>query len=195
MDAGQALRFWESLWAPYDQATYDFVLDQLEPDEVILDIGAGDLRLARQMAKRVRHVFAIENNPLLNQSNRLNLPANLTLIEGDAVELVFPQKITSGVLLMRHCTHFRLYADKLRQAGARRLFTNARWRLGVECVDLLTPRPSYEQLRSGWYACWCGQTGFKPGPDDDFAFVNLEVDHQISECPACGCQDSPKYPS
>jgi len=57
---------WESLWAPYDQATYDFVLDHLEPDEVILDIGAGDLRLARQMARRVRQVFAIEIDPVLN---------------------------------------------------------------------------------------------------------------------------------
>ena len=176
---------WERLWAPYDQATYAFVLDHLERDEVILDIGAGDLRLARQMATIVRQVFAIEINPILNQSNRLDLPANLTLIEGDALELVFPMSITSGVLLMRHCTHFQAYAEKLCQAGARRLFTNARWGMGVECIDLLVPRQSFEQIPFGWYACWCGKTGFKPGPVDEFTFASLELDHQVSDCPAC----------
>ena len=175
---------WESLWAPYDQATYDFVLDHLEPAEVILDIGAGDLRLARQMARRVRQVFAIEIDPVLNQSN-LDLPANLTLMEGDALELVFPENISSGVLLMRHCTHYRGYAEKLRQAGARRLFTNARWRMGVECVDLLASRQSFEQIPFGWYACWCGSTGFKPGPVAEMTFASLEIDYQVSACPAC----------
>lgn len=195
MIASRSPASWESLWAPYDQATYDFVLDRLEPDEIILDIGAGDLRLARQMAKCVRQVFAIEINPILNQSNRLDLPANLSLIEGDALELDFPDHITSGVLLMRHCTHFRIYADKLRQVAARRLFTNARWRMGVECVDLLTPRQSFAQISFGWYACWCGQTGFKPGPVDEFTFASLEIDHQISECPTCCCRDQSKHPS
>jgi len=73
---------WESLWAPYDQPTYDWVLNRLEPADVILDIGAGDLRLARQMAQLVRHVYAIEIDPALNMDNRIDLPANLTLIEG-----------------------------------------------------------------------------------------------------------------
>lgn len=180
---------WESLWAPYDQATYDFVLNRLEPDEIILDIGAGDLRLARQMAQRVRQVFAIEINPTLNHINRLDLPDNLTLIEGDALVLEFPKLVNSGVLLMRHCTHFINYAEKLIQVGARRLFTNARWRMGVEMVDLLAPHLTYEQIPFGWYACWCGQTGFKPGPVDQFTFASLEIEHQIIDCPACCYRD------
>ena len=176
---------WESLWAPYDQGTYDFVLDRLQSGEVILDIGAGDLRLARQMAPRVSQVFAIEINPDLNRTNRVDLPANLTLIEGDALELDFPPGISDGVLLMRHCTHFQEYAEKLRRVGARRLFTNARWGMGVECVDLGAFRPSFEQIPFGWYACWCGKTGFKNGPVAQFTFTNLEIDHQVSDCPAC----------
>lgn len=188
MSATLAPVSWESLWAPYDQPTYALVLDHLEPDEVILDIGAGDLRLARQMARIVRQVFAIEINHTLNHSNRLDLPANLTLIEGDALELDFPRGITSGVLLMRHCTHFREYAEKLNRAGARRLFTNARWGMGVEYIDLLAPRLSYEQIPFGWYACWCGKTGFKPGPVDEFTFASLEINHQVGGCPACCSQ-------
>lgn len=185
MSVSSAPMLWESLWAPYDQPTYDWVLTRLEPSDVILDIGAGDLRLARQMAQFVRHVYAIENNPALNIHNRCDLPANLTLIEGDALRLEFPSDITCGVLLMRHCTHFQVYAEKLSQAGARRLFTNARWGMGVECVDLIAPRQAYTQAPSGWYACWCGLTGFKPGPVDELTMVDLELDHPVSSCPAC----------
>ena len=188
MAASLAPASWESLWAPYDQPTYAFVLDHLEPGEVILDIGAGDLRLARQMAPRVRRVVAIEINPDLNRSNRIDLPANLTLIAGDALELDFPAGLTSGVLLMRHCTHFQEYAEKLRRAGARRLFTNARWRMGVECVALDGFRPTFEQFSFGWYACWCGRTGFKPGPVAEFTVPDLEIEHQVSDCPACNPQ-------
>lgn len=180
---------WESLWAPYDQPTYDWVLTRLEPADVILDIGAGDLRLARQIAHIVRHVYAIEIDPALNLYNRINLPANLTLIEGDALSLEFPPDITCGVLLMRHCTHFREYAEKLSRAGARRLFTNARWGMGVECVDLTAPPLAYAQLPSGWYACWCGSTGFKPGPVEQLTVASLELDHQVSDCPACCMQN------
>ena len=48
--------------APYDSPTYQAVLDQLGPEDVILDIGAGDLRLARQMARIARKVYAVEIN-------------------------------------------------------------------------------------------------------------------------------------
>ena len=185
MLVSSAAMLWESLWAPYDQPTYDWVLARLEAADVILDIGAGDLRLARQMAHIVRHVYAIEIDPTLNIHNRIDLPANLTLIEGDALKLEFPPDITCGILLMRHCTHFREYAAKLGKAGARRLFTNARWGMGVECVDLIAPRQAYDQLPFGWYACWCGKTGFKPGPVDDMTDATLEYDHQVSDCPAC----------
>ncbi len=42
---------WEARWAPYDEATYAAVLAAIRPDDVVLDIGAGDLRLARRMAQ------------------------------------------------------------------------------------------------------------------------------------------------
>ena len=185
MSVSSAPTLWESLWAPYDQPTYDWVLTRLDPADVVLDIGAGDLRLARQMAQVVRQVYAVEINPSLNTLNRIDLPANLTFIEGDALRLEFPPDVTCGVLLMRHCTHFREYAEKLSRAGASRLFTNARWGMGVECVDLIAPRQAYAQLPFGWYACWCGSTGFKPGPVAELTMANLELDHAVSDCPAC----------
>ena len=94
------------------------MLDQLSVNDVVLDIGAGDLRLARQMERMVKKVYAVEVNAGLLEDVGV-LPVNLIVICADARTLDFPADITTGVLLMRHCTCFRLYADKLRKAGAR----------------------------------------------------------------------------
>ncbi|MGD2049858.1 MAG: rRNA adenine methyltransferase [Chloroflexota bacterium] len=186
---------WERWWAPYDEPTYQAVLDYIHHDDVILEIGAGDLRLARRLARKACLVYAIEINPTLAtfatryhpvdnvQENQFN---NLRLIWADAYQHPFPPGITVGVLLMRHCQNFRLLADKLLAAGARRLITNARWGFGVELVDLLAPRSAYASVQFGWYACWCGATGFVPGPPED---LNPELEakiYEVVDCPACG---------
>ncbi len=63
---------WEYLWASYDASTYKLVLDQLNSNEIIMDIGAGDLRLARKMATLTRKVYALEiNRSILDEGLRL----------------------------------------------------------------------------------------------------------------------------
>lgn len=179
---------WEYRWAPYDLPTYQAVLEQLQPDDVVLDIGAGDLRLARQMAAIVRKVYSIEINPeVLNQGleHGKPLPGNLIATCADARTMDFPSKVTVGILLMRHCTHFRLYADKLRDIGCQRLITNARWRMGVETIDLLAPRITFEQVVIGWYACWCGATGFKNGAVELLTSETDAIIHEVIDCPDC----------
>ncbi len=51
---------WERLWAPYDEPTYQSVLDKILPTDVVLDIGAGDLRFARKAARISRRIYALE---------------------------------------------------------------------------------------------------------------------------------------
>ena len=181
---------WEAMWAPYDEATYRAVFDQIAADDVVLDIGAGDLRLARRAARVCRRVYAIEiQKELLQLANRNedNTPAgNLIVLHGDARHLPFPQDVRTGILLMRHCTHFRLYVDKLQAAGADRLITNARWRLGVETIALQAERMSYRRLKMGWYACWCGAAGFKPGPVEQLALEVIDGVQEVIDCPMCG---------
>ena len=58
------LEAWEALWAPYDEATYAAVLAVIEPSDVVLDIGAGDLRLTRRIAEQAQQVIAWESNPI-----------------------------------------------------------------------------------------------------------------------------------
>ncbi len=185
MTALQLHSDWELRWAPYDQATYDLALAQLRPTDVVLDIGAGDLRLARQMTRRVEHVFAMEINPAVLAKACRDLPANLTLVEGDALIEPFPEGVTCGVLLMRHTTRYAAFAARLRRAGAARLITNARWRMSVESVDLLNPGRPYAGLPFGWYACQCGATGFKPGPAEALTPENVRPVHEVCLCPAC----------
>jgi len=180
---------WEAMWAPYDETTYRAVLDQIAADDVVLDIGAGDLRLARRAARVCRRVYAIEiQKELLELAARDEdtAPAeNLVVLHGDARHLPFPRDVKTGILLMRHCTHFHLYADKLKAAGADSLITNARWRMGVEVIALQAERVPYQQLEMGWYACWCGATGFKPGPVEQLTPAVIEVVQEVIDCPKC----------
>jgi hypothetical protein len=86
---------------------------------------------------------------------------------------------------MRHCTHFRLYLEKLRRVGARRLITNARWHISVEEVDLWTESTSFHEIDMGWYACICGATGFKVGPAEQWLAEMDKIVYEVMDCPQC----------
>lgn len=176
---------WESAWAPYDEPTYADVLALIRPHDVVLDIGAGDLRLARRIAARGRRVFALEQQAaVLAQGELATLPANLTAVCADAMTWPLPAGITVAVLLMRHCTHFAAYARRLRQAGCWRLITNARWRVGVEVVNLEAGVP-WRAADGGWYACRCGAVGFKALPAAELTAAHMQQAQEVLDCPLC----------
>ncbi|MEJ2759445.1 MAG: rRNA adenine N-6-methyltransferase family protein [Anaerolineales bacterium] len=179
---------WEAMWAPYDEDTYQAVLEQIAPDDIVVEIGAGDLRLARRMAAQCQHVVAIEiqENLVTNAIDSGNVALdNLSVICGDARQIQTPPDATVGVLLMRHCTHFKEYAEKCKLAGVKRLITNARWGMGVEVIDLSEKRIPYSRFDLGWYACWCGQVGFKPGPVEHLNSELFQYTFEVKDCPQC----------
>ena len=181
---------WELMFAPYDLSTYQAALHLLRPEDIVLDIGAGDLDFSRQMAKIASTVYAVEiNDSVLEQGllSREPLPDHLIAIHADACAFDFPIDITVGVLLMRHCSHFRLYAEKLRCAGAERLITNARWRMSVEEINLQAKRTFFNDILMGWYACLCGATGFKIGTmsAEDWSAEMDQVIYEVTDCPQC----------
>ena len=179
----QDLDTWETRWAPYDEVTYQTALSYVRADDVVLDIGAGDLRLTRQIACIAQRVFAIEIQPSL-LTNHAVLPPNLTVICADIRTTPWPSGITLGVLLMRHCTHFGDYVARLRAGGCQRLVTNARWGMGVELMAL-GPRRAWNSVEIGWYACSCGQTGFVPGPVEQLTPAVMEHIAEVETCPIC----------
>ena len=176
---------WEALWAPYDAGTYESVLGQMRPADIVLDIGAGDLRLARQMARRAAHVYALEQQAGLVATQLGTLPDNLTLLVGDARRLAFPAEVTIAVLLMRHCRHFALYRQKLAETNCRTFMTNARWGMGVESIQLKQPPRPFQAVELGWYACRCGATGFKPGAPAALTAAVEAHTHEVASCPHC----------
>lgn len=173
---------WANMWAPYDEATYAQALAYVPRDATVLDIGAGDLRLARRVAQQARRVYAIEQRAELLAGSVVS--PNLIAICGDARALPFPAADTA-ILLMRHCHDFALYRRKVEAAGCTRLITNARWRLDVECIDLLAaPRP-FDDLALGWYACRCGATGFRDGPPEQLTADVADTVFEVDNCPGC----------
>ena len=175
---------WEGWFSPYDSQVYQAVLDQIRSEDVVLDIGAGDLRLALRMAPRSQRVYALEVNPVLVAEALtvvgLALPRNVHVICANALDLPVPPGVTVAVLLMRHCRHFRWYVDRLRAARCQRLITNARWRTTVETIDLTSRGGAYDELEEGWYACRCGATGYMGvggRPESDPV--------EVETCPAC----------
>lgn len=174
---------WEEMWAPYDEETYAQALAFVPDGATVLDIGAGDLRLARRLAPRARMIYAVEQCPRWPLGDPL--PHNLIAIHGDALASPVPPDVDTAVLLMRHCQHFALYRAKLEATGCARLITNARWRMGVECIDLTTRPVPYDDLPLGWYACRCGATGFRPGPPEALTHAVAETIVEVDRCPEC----------
>ncbi len=179
---------WERRWAPYDEETYRCALEAAHPDDVVVDIGAGDLRLALRMAPLVRRVYAVESNQtlVLRAARCQALPANLAVVCADALTWAMPSEVTLAVLLMRHCTrsHFATYVQRLKGVGCRRLVTNARWKMGVEVIDLRCQRP-YDPQRTGWYACHCGMVGFNAPDIDQITPETLSDVTDVAGCPYC----------
>ncbi len=188
--ASRGLGLWEAWYAPYDESVYNFVLERLAPDDVVLDIGAGDFRFALAASGRARKVYAVEVHShlvadFLHRAGE-RLPPNLLVVCANALDLPVPPDVTTGVLLVRHTVHFRDFFEKLRAAGARRLFTNARWHLAVEEVDLQARRVNFDSAPPGWYACACGAVGFKEPESPDFEITD-EI-HEVVQCPHCRVQ-------
>lgn len=181
---------WEAIWAPYDEETYRFVVERIYPFDVVVDIGAGDLRLSNRVANIASWVYAVERNPaILAQADRYSQPDNLVAVCADARQWPMPNDVTVGVLLMRHCTpeHFADYVARLKAMGCRRLITNARWKMGVEEINLRSAVP-YDPARVGWYACQCGATGFTAGEPQSITDRTLSEVVEVVNCPRCQAQ-------
>jgi hypothetical protein len=182
---------WDRRWAPYDQPTYRAVLDFIFPGDAVLEIGAGDLRLAMQIAGKARQVYALEIQKELFQNALVtgrSLQGNLSIILADARSLPFKSGFSVAVLLMRHCIYFRQIIENLKAIGCERLITNARWRMGVEQIFLPVDRIPYLDVKMGWYACWCGAAGFKPGPVGELTAELDWITAEVSDCPECSAR-------
>jgi len=87
---------------------YDDVLELLKPDDVVFDVGAGDLRFALLASQKVKKVYAVEVNPtILGKALTVigfDLPSNVIPICADAWKIELPRDVTVITCLMIHRT-------------------------------------------------------------------------------------------
>lgn len=184
----QGLDDWEALFYS-NESLYQDVLKEVSSDDIILDVGAGDLSLSLLLSKKAKEVYAVEVNPLIvNKALEgigYNLPVNLYVICGNALKFEFPKNISLAILLMRHCQHFKEYFEKLKKTNCKKLITNVRWKSRFEVIDLKAPRTPFSKLKEGWYACECGMVGYKgEGNSPDSMPV------EVSDCPHCSSEEN-----
>lgn len=102
------MKGWECFFVPED-FFYDDVLKKVHPDDVIFDVGAGDLRFDLMLSEKVKKVYAIEINPtILSPALRiigLDMPKNLIPICANAFEMELPSDVTLITSLMIHRSH------------------------------------------------------------------------------------------
>ncbi|MBI2072066.1 MAG: ribosomal RNA small subunit methyltransferase A [Gemmatimonadetes bacterium] len=105
-----------------DPAILDRIVDALEPhpNDVVIEIGPGRGTLTWRLAPRVGRVVAIERDPRLaaalrredvqratynvQRGVRVSLPRNVTVVEGDALKLHWPDLLAAQPLHVARCT-------------------------------------------------------------------------------------------
>ena len=99
---------WEGFFCPEDN-NYQDCFNQLKKEDVVFDIGAGDLRFDLIMLKKVKKVYSIEIDPtILGPALKVigfSKPANLIVINGNGFDFEIPNDVTVITCLMIHRKH------------------------------------------------------------------------------------------
>lgn len=102
------MKGWEVFFVPEDMY-YDPCLEKLSEDDVVFDVGAGDMRFDLIMAEKVRKVYAVEINPtIIARALRIigyDMPTNMIAVCGNAFEMELPGDVTAVTCLMIHRQH------------------------------------------------------------------------------------------
>lgn len=104
----RGMQGWEIFVVP-ESMFYEDVLSMVSEDDVVFDVGAGDLRFGIMLSEKVRKVYAVEINPVLLGGSLktvgYDLPLNVVPICGNAFEMELPRDVTVVTCLMIHRQH------------------------------------------------------------------------------------------
>lgn len=95
--------FNSAIYMPHSYYQYQDVLNNVNKNDVIIDMGCGDLRLAYLLSKCVKKVYAVELNPeILYKAIKVlgyNKPMNLIIVLSDWVYFPIPCDVSKIVCL------------------------------------------------------------------------------------------------
>jgi len=93
-------------WFLPEKTEYEIVLSRICKDDVVLDIGAGNLALDIILAERCKKVYAVECNPfIISEALKTigyDLPRNLIVICANGLDVPIPPDVNTLVMLLRH---------------------------------------------------------------------------------------------
>lgn len=104
----RGMKGWEIFIVP-ESMFYEEVLAMISEDDVVFDVGAGDLRFDLMLSEKVKKVYAVEINPeFLGGALKIigyDMPLNIVVICGNAFEMEIPGDVTVVTCLMIHRQH------------------------------------------------------------------------------------------
>ena len=152
-------------------------LAELEPADVVLEVGPGEGVLTRYLAERVRRVHAIEIDRALEPALH-DLPDNVDVVFGDALRVELPQDATKLVANLPYnvatplivesldgLPNIRLWCVMVQREVADRLFASPRTK-AYGAVSVLVQLAAE---RTGFHAV--SRTVFRPPPNVDSTLV------------------------
>jgi len=152
-------------------------LAELEPQDVVLEVGPGQGMLTRYLAEHVRHVHAIEIDRTLAAMLK-DLPANVDVVFCDALRFELPQDATKLVANLPYnvatplivesldaLPHIGLWCVMVQREVADRFFA----RPGTKEYGAVSVLVQLAAERVGFHAV--SRTVFRPPPNVDSALV------------------------
>jgi len=152
-------------------------LAELGPDDVVLEIGPGQGVLTRYLAERVGRVHAVEIDRGLEPELR-DLPANVDVVFGDALQVELPQAATKLVANLPYnvatplvvesldgLPNVRLWCVMVQREVAERFFSEP----GTKDYGAVSVLVQLAAERTGFHAV--SRTVFRPPPNVDSALV------------------------
>lgn len=107
-------------WFCPDKSCYNFVLKNVSSEDVVMDIGSGDLRLPLLLSEKVKKVYAVEVNPKIVgdalKAIGYNLPRNVIVYCANILDIKIPSDVTIVTILMRHCLHQEEFLHKFKES-------------------------------------------------------------------------------
>lgn len=152
-----------------------------QPDDVFLEVGPGALAITSLLAGRCRAVTAIEIDRQLVQRLRGQIPNNVTLIQGDALDLDYRRLVPAGSRLAGNLP-YAISSPLLRRfLDHRDHFKDAHLMLQREVAERVASPPGSKSygILSVFYALWSDVSivqrlepkDFSPPPKVDSAVV------------------------
>lgn len=162
------------------------------PDETFLEIGPGALAITGLLARRCKSVVAVEIDRRLVEQIRSQAPGNVTIIQGDALEVDYRALVPKGSRLAGNLP-YAISSPLLRRfLDHRDHFKDAHLMLQKEVAERVASPPGSKAygILSVFYALWADVSIVQRLKPYDFS-PPPKVDSAVIRCQFLG---EPRYP-